>query len=119
MKYVSEYRDEAIVQDYIKAIASLITQPWTLMEKGIYRCLQQLETSRTEVENQYARAVSSEGNQLAQQLVHKVFQIVPRLWRGLGSLDDSGLALQKAYALMDAQLRFADWLQLAQQSFAC
>ncbi|MEN8446178.1 MAG: hydrogenase formation protein HypD, partial [Cyanobacteria bacterium J06555_13] len=32
MKYVSEYRDDAIVRDYVAAIADLITQPWTLME---------------------------------------------------------------------------------------
>lgn len=32
MRYVSEYRDEAVVQGYVEAIANLITQPWTLME---------------------------------------------------------------------------------------
>jgi len=32
MKYVSEYRDAKLVQDYVGAIASLITQPWNLME---------------------------------------------------------------------------------------
>ncbi|MEM9165055.1 MAG: hydrogenase formation protein HypD, partial [Cyanobacteria bacterium P01_F01_bin.4] len=32
MKYVNEYRDEKVVQEYVGAIASLVTQPWTLME---------------------------------------------------------------------------------------
>lgn len=32
MKYVSEYRDGGTIQNYIAAITSLITQPWTLME---------------------------------------------------------------------------------------
>ena len=32
MKYVSEYRDESIIQHYIAAITSLVTQPWTLMK---------------------------------------------------------------------------------------
>lgn len=32
MKYVTEYRDAALVKDYVDAIAALVTRPWTLME---------------------------------------------------------------------------------------
>jgi hydrogenase expression/formation protein HypD len=32
MKYISEYRDEGLVQAYVNAIAALVTQPWILME---------------------------------------------------------------------------------------
>ena len=78
--------------------------------QGIYLCLQQLETGRTDVENQYARAVSSQGNQSAQQL-SKVFQVTPRTWRGLGNIEQSGLSLQAAYRYLDAQRRFSDQLQ--------
>ncbi len=100
----------AIAQKYRIPIVVTGFEPVDIL-KGIYSCLRQLETSRAEVENQYARVARPEGNQLAQQLTHEVFEVVPRVWRGLGSLDHSGLALKKSYAPMDAQLRFADWLQ--------
>jgi hydrogenase expression/formation protein HypD len=100
----------AIAQKYRVPIVVTGFEPVDIL-RGIYSCLQQLETARTEVENQYARAVRPQGNLLAQQLTCEVFKAVPRVWRGLGSLDHSGLALKKAYAPMDAQLRFADWLQ--------
>jgi hydrogenase expression/formation protein HypD len=74
--------------------------------QGILMCVQQLESGRAEVENQYARAVRREGNQPAQQLVREVFRVVPRKWRGVGEIPASGLGLNAAYAAFDAELRF-------------
>jgi hydrogenase expression/formation protein HypD len=73
---------------------------------GIYMCVKQLEEGRTEVENQYARAVRKEGNVPAQELVSKVFRVVPRKWRGVGEIPESGLGLTKEYEEFDAELRF-------------
>lgn len=83
--------------------------------QGIYLCLQQLEAGWTKVENQYARAVSESGNPSAQQLLEEVFQEVPRVWRGLGSLSQSGLGLTAPYQHLDAQRRFSQCLQLQMQ----
>lgn len=74
--------------------------------QGILMCVQQLESGRAEVENQYARAVRREGNQPAQQLVREVFRVVPRKWRGVGEIPASGLGLSAAYAAFDAELKF-------------
>ena len=74
--------------------------------QGILMCVQQLESGRAEVENQYARAVRPEGNPPAQALVRAVFRVVPRKWRGVGEIPASGLALSAAYAAFDAELRF-------------
>ncbi|MEM9266467.1 MAG: hydrogenase formation protein HypD [Cyanobacteria bacterium P01_F01_bin.13] len=74
--------------------------------QGVYLCLKQLETGRAQVENQYARSVQAQGNLPAQQLMDEVFQVVPRIWRGLGSLAQSGLGLRAPYVYLDAQLRF-------------
>jgi hydrogenase expression/formation protein HypD len=74
--------------------------------QGILMCVQQLESGRAEVENQYARTVRREGNQPAQQLVREVFRVVPRKWRGVGEIPASGLGLSTAYAAFDAELRF-------------
>jgi hydrogenase expression/formation protein HypD len=73
---------------------------------GIYLCIKQLEEGRAEVENQYVRAVQRDGNTHAQELVRQVFRIVPRKWRGLGEIAESGLALQERFASFDAERRF-------------
>jgi hydrogenase expression/formation protein HypD len=75
--------------------------------QGVLMCVRQLEEGRAEVENQYARSVRREGNPTAQRLVSEVFTIVPRKWRGVGEIPQSGLGLSAAYRDFDAELRFA------------
>lgn len=107
---------EAIAQRYRVPIVVTGFEPVDILQ-GVYRCLQQLEAGLASVENQYARAVKAQGNQSAQQLIDQVFEVVPRIWRGLGSLAKSGLGLRKPYAYLDAQRRFADLLE--SQNRAC
>jgi hydrogenase expression/formation protein HypD len=74
--------------------------------QGVLLTVRQLESGRAEVENQYGRSVRREGNQLAQELMEKVFTVVPRRWRGLGEIPRSGLGLGDEYAAFDAQKKF-------------
>jgi hydrogenase expression/formation protein HypD len=74
--------------------------------QGVLMCIEQLETGRAEVENQYSRSVRKEGNRPAQKLIREVFQIVPRKWRGVGEIPRSGLGLSPAYATFDAETKF-------------
>jgi len=74
--------------------------------QGILMCLEQLESGRSEVENQYSRAVHKEGNRTAQKLIREVFEVVPRKWRGIGEISQSGLGLRPAYAGYDAERKF-------------
>ena len=74
--------------------------------QGVLMVVQQLESGRAEVENQYTRAVRREGNQPAQELIRKVFKVVPRKWRGVGEIPQSGLGLNDAYAAFDAEKKF-------------
>jgi hydrogenase expression/formation protein HypD len=53
---------------------------------GVRRCVVQLEESRAEVENAFARAVRAEGNKPAQALVADVFRVVRRRWPGIGEI---------------------------------
>jgi hydrogenase expression/formation protein HypD len=87
--------------------------------QGIYMVVRQLESGRSEVENQYARCVRREGNLPAQALVRSVFEIVPRKWRGIGEIDQSGLGLRKAYATFDAERRFGLTGYTAEESTLC
>jgi hydrogenase expression/formation protein HypD len=74
--------------------------------QGVLMVVQQLESGRAEVENQYARAVRREGNQPAQKLIREVFRVIPRKWRGVGEIPHSGLGLSEAYAAFDAEKKF-------------
>lgn len=80
-------------------------EPLDIIE-GVYRCILQLEQGRAEVENQYSRAVRRDGNAAAQAAIREVFRVMPRQWRGIGEIPDSGLGLADAYSELDAQRRF-------------
>ncbi|MDF1859964.1 MAG: hydrogenase formation protein HypD [Verrucomicrobiales bacterium] len=74
--------------------------------QGILLCVRQLEDGLATVENQYARWVNREGNTPAQQIIREVFRIIPREWRGIGEIPQSGFGLSEAYADFDAERRF-------------
>ncbi len=80
-------------------------EPLDLLQ-GIHMCVSQLEQGRHEVENQYARAVRREGNLTAQELVSRVFRVLPRKWRGIGEIPHSGLGLTPEFAEFDAETKF-------------
>lgn len=87
--------------------------------QGVYMCVKQLEQGRAEVENQYARCVQREGNVPAQQLVTQVFTVVPRKWRGIGQIPQSGLGLREEYASFDAEQRFGIADYTVEESSEC
>ncbi len=68
--------------------------------------VEQLEEGRSEVTNQYARAVQRAGNRRAQHVIEQVFRVTDRTWRGIGPLPASGLELAPDYAAFDAARRF-------------
>jgi hydrogenase expression/formation protein HypD len=96
---------EPIARKYHVPIVVTGFEPLDILQ-GVYMCVKQLEDGRAEVENQYARAVRRAGNVPAQQLIREVFRIVPRKWRGVGEIPESGLGLQDRYRAFDAELRF-------------
>lgn len=74
--------------------------------QGILLCVRQLEEGRGEVENAYGRAVRGPGNARAQEFITRIFEVVPRRWRGLGEIPHSGLGLREEYRRFDAEARF-------------
>ena len=87
--------------------------------QGIYMCVRQLEEGRSEVENQYSRTVRKEGNIPAQKLIREIFRIVPRKWRGVGEIPQSGLGLQDQYRNYDAEFRFGVADHTAEEPSEC
>ena len=74
---------------------------------SVYMLLRQIADGEPRLENEYRRAVAPEGNVLAQKMIDECF--VPRrdLWRGLGAIDASGLALREELADFDAEKKFS------------
>jgi hydrogenase expression/formation protein HypD len=87
--------------------------------QGIAMCVQQLEEGRHEVENQYIRSVKEHGNKHAQELISLVFQVIPRKWRGIGEIPQSGLSLRSAYKDFDAEIKFKLGEIKTQESSEC
>jgi hydrogenase expression/formation protein HypD len=73
---------------------------------SINMLVKQIEKGKTNLENAYPRAVTEKGNQKAQSLLQSVFQIRDAVWRGIGSIPDSGLFFRQKYEHYDATKRF-------------
>jgi hydrogenase expression/formation protein HypD len=98
----------AFVADYYRrpmVVAGF--EPLDILQ-SIWMVLKQIQEGRAEVENQYARIVAAAGNTPALQAVSRVYELREFFeWRGLGSIDHSGVKLREAYARFDAERKFA------------
>ena len=73
---------------------------------SVYALLRQIREGKPRVQNEYTRAVSPEGNKLAQAILAQAFEPREDLWRGLGRIENSGLGLREELREYDAQRRF-------------
>ena len=86
-------------------------EPLDLLD-GILACVMQLESGEARVENQYARSVRRSGNITAKDIVHEVYEVCDRAWRGCGVIPGGGLQLRERYRFFDARTRFENLTQL-------
>jgi len=97
---------EIFAERYAKPIVIAGFEPLDVMQSALM-LIRQLNDGRHEVENEYSRAVTRQGNLKAQALVNEVFELRPQFeWRGLGLIPDSALKLKPEYADFDAERRF-------------
>lgn len=97
---------EFVAREYGKPVAVSGFEPLDVLQ-SIYMVVRQVAEGRAEVENQYGRCVSRDGNRKALEAIFEVFE--PRdyfEWRGLGSIAHSGMKLKAKYAAFDAELKF-------------
>jgi hydrogenase expression/formation protein HypD len=109
---------EPISKKYRVPIVVTGFEPLDILQ-GTYMCVKQLEEGRAEVENQYTRVVQRDGNRRAKEIMREVFRVVPRKWRGIGEIENSGLALNEAFASYDAEQRFGVAEYTADESPEC
>jgi hydrogenase expression/formation protein HypD len=70
--------------------------------QAILMLVRQLEQARSEVEIEYFRGVSYEGNSNARRVMDEVFTLSGTEWRGIGEVPRTGLVLQERFADFDA-----------------
>ena len=73
---------------------------------AVYRLVKQIAEKSPRLENEYTRAVSQEGNRLAQKILAQCFEPRFDIWRGLGGIEASGLGLREELKEFDAERRF-------------
>ncbi len=95
-----------IANHYHKPIVVAGFEPLDVLH-SMWMVLKQLAEGRHEVENQYARIVPTEGNAASLNAVSEVFELREFFeWRGLGSIDHSGVRLREKYKDFDAEAKF-------------
>jgi hydrogenase expression/formation protein HypD len=98
---------EMVARHYRRPLVVAGFEPLDVLQ-SLYMVLRQLADGRAEIENQYARVVDPRGNRGALRALTTVYELRELFeWRGLGSIDHSGLRLRPAYARFDAERRFA------------
>jgi hydrogenase expression/formation protein HypD len=96
-RFASESRKPVVVAGF---------EPLDVMQ-AIAMLVRQVNEGRAEVENEFTRAVTRDGNLAAQRVVAEVFERRERFeWRGLGTVPDSALRIRPEYAAFDAERRF-------------
>ena len=97
---------EYFAEEFQKPVVIAGFEPLDVMQ-AILMLVRQLNEGRAEVENEFSRAVTRDGNVKAQLLVAEVFELRRVFeWRGLGPVPYSALRIKKQYADYDAELRF-------------
>ena len=105
---------EAFPRDYGRPVVVAGFEPVDVMQ-GISMIVKQFVEDRAELEIQYRRVVSYDGNRSAQKLMETYFDKVSLFrWRGLGNVPDSGLKLKDAYARYDAETVYKEVLPIAE-----
>ena len=87
--------------------------------QGILMTVKQLEDGRAVVENQYTRMVKEEGNAAAQEIINTVFEIGDQMWRGIGTITESGYKLNKEFEAYDADKKFNIEIEIVPENEKC
>ncbi|MEJ8836043.1 hydrogenase formation protein HypD [Ramlibacter sp. AN1133] len=97
---------EFFAEEYRKPVVIAGFEPLDVMQ-AILMLVRQVNEGRCDVENEFSRAVTREGNVKAQDRVAQVFELRREFeWRGLSVVPYSALRIRGEYAAFDAERRF-------------
>lgn len=107
-----------IAHNYQTPIVITGFEPVDLVQ-GILMAIEQLEKGEYRVENQYIRYVQREGNERAKNTMEEVFKVSDRMWRGIGTIPQSGFEVNKKYSAYNAREKFSIDIPLALENPSC
>ncbi|VVH66884.1 [NiFe] hydrogenase metallocenter assembly protein HypD [uncultured Gammaproteobacteria bacterium] len=97
---------EFIAHKYHKPLVAAGFEPLDILQ-SVWMILKQLKNGEAKIENQYARLVNDTGNASALNPIATVFELRDFFeWRGLGSINHSGVKVNEKYRAFDAEIEF-------------
>ena len=110
---------EFFAEEYQRPVVIAGFEPLDVMQ-AVLMLVRQLNDGRAEVENEYTRVVTREGNVKAQEMVAEVFELRPSFeWRGLGVVPYSALRIKAEFGDFDAENRFTVSASSGKENRAC
>ena len=110
---------EYFAEEYQRPVVIAGFEPLDVMQ-AILMLVRQLNEGRAEVENEFTRAVTRDGNAKAKALVAEVFELRRSFeWRGLGEIPYSALRIKEKYAAFDAEARYGGEYRPVADNKAC
>ena len=110
---------EYFAEEYRKPVVIAGFEPLDVMQ-AILMLVRQVNESRADVENEFTRAVTRDGNAKAKALVAEVFELRKTFeWRGLGEVPYSALRINEKYAAFDAERKYAIEYRAVADNKAC
>ncbi|BAK71028.1 hydrogenase formation protein HypD [Aliarcobacter butzleri] len=111
---------EEFPRDYNKPVVVSGFEPVDVMQ-SISMIVKQFKEKRANLEIEYKRLVSYEGNLKAQELINKYFKKVPFKFRGIGAVENSGYELKDEFDKYNAKIVYKDILpiQEVKENKAC
>jgi hydrogenase expression/formation protein HypD len=95
---------QPLVEKYRLPIVVAGFEPVDIME-SVLMTVRQFVEKRNELEIEYKRGVSFEGNINAQRLIDEYFEKAPSFtWRGIGEIPESSLKLREEHSDLDAEM---------------
>lgn len=106
-------------QEYKKPVVIAGFEPLDVLQ-AILMLVRQVNDGRAEVENEFTRAVTPQGNLNAQAVMDDVFELREAFeWRGLGTMPYSALRIRDKYRDYDAEHRFSLGYRSVPDNKAC
>lgn len=87
--------------------------------QSIYMLLKQMQEGTGKLENQYGRIVPQGGNEVACQTLYQVYEEANAVWRGIGSIPNSGLSIREEYQGFDAKANIPVTVEATKEHAGC
>ena len=73
---------------------------------SVYMILRQIDKGEPRIDNEYQRAVRTEGNVIGKEMMDEVFHVESREWRGFPKIPDSVLEVNDEFATWNAREKY-------------